>query len=381
MEVIKLSDLQIKKGFEIGDLKLAVRAMSGNFEEVTITPTKEQQTRLPAVGRDGINKVIVEPIPDEYVDVSDTTAEAGNVEQGKYFHDASGALVEGTKGMDMLQARVDTTHNASYLFYEYLGTHLDFAKNLDLSKADNAKGLFYNCRYLKTIPHYDTSNIKDMTSMYYQCQNVEEIPEHDTSKLEKANGMFSNCYKLKKIWQIDLSRCEDVGSFAYQCQKITELPPLDTRNSKNFYGMCYRCTDLVTIHLLDLRNATATTSATNLIAICNKLENLNLKNVRTNLQIGSGGSWGYLITLESLLNTIKELWDMSSSTTTYKLTMGSANLEKLANVYVRLVDITDEMREADEYIDNKLPFEVCESTDEGAMPIADYAYMKNWQFA
>ena len=48
---------------------------------------------------------------------------------------------------------------------------------------------------------------------------------------------------------------------------------------------------------------------------------------------------------------------------------------------MKLVDITDEMRAEDEFIDLKKPFVVCESTDEGAMSVTEYVTSKNWQLA
>ena len=77
--------------------------------------------------------------------------------------------------------------------------------------------------------------------------------------------------------------------------------------------------------------------------------------------------------LDTLLNTIQELVDTGSSK---NLTIGSANLEKLANVYVKLTGEAEE----DETLP-KLPFEVCESTDEGAMLISEYVALKKWSIA
>jgi hypothetical protein len=92
--------------------------------------------------------------------------------------------------------------------------------------------------------------------------------------------------------------------------------------------------------------------------------------------VGSGTSYGHLLTVDSLTHLIYELIKQSSSRT---LTVGTANLAKLAGVYVKAIDITDEMRAEDDLIDEKKPFVVCESTDDGAMLITDYAStIKNW---
>lgn len=52
--------------------------------------------------------------------------------------------------------------------------------------------------------------------------------------------------------------------------------------------------------------------------------------------------------------------------------MGTANKAKIADTYVKLLEDDGT---------GKHPFEVCESTDEGAMTIEDYCTAKNWQIA
>lgn len=135
------------------------------------------------------------------------------------------------------------------------------------------------------------------------------------------------------------------------------------------------CRSLTTIPQLDTSNVTANNNTSNMFYNCVQMTNLSIKNIKTNLQVGSGTSYGYLLTVDSLLGLCKELITASSSKT---LTIGSANLNKLANVYVKRITITDEMREEDPLIDQKIPFEVCDSTDEGAVLITNYTKSKKW---
>ena len=106
---------------------------------------------------------------------------------------------------------------------------------------------------------------------------------------------------------------------------------------------------------------------------CKALKNITLFNIRINLTIGSGTEYGHLLTLDSLINTCKECINVGSAR---KLTIGTANLEKLSTVYVRLTDEPEE-----DESNPKLPMEVCESTDEGAMLISAYMTLKNWSLA
>ena len=143
----------------------------------------------------------------------------------------------------------------------------------------------------------------------------------------------------------------------------------------NLSYMFASCTSLTTVPLFDMSKATSMGSMFN---GCRSLTECWLRNIKTNLQVGSGTAYGHLLTVDSLIHLVKECRNTGSRKT---LTVGSVNLEKLANVYVRTIEITDEMRAEDAYIDEKLPFEVCESTDDGATLISNYVLLKNWALA
>jgi len=177
---------------------------------------------------------------------------------------------------------------------------------------------------------------------------------------------------------INLYNLEHINAMFSGCSKLTEVLLFGTIKVKSMHYAFYNCRELITVKSLDMISVDSTNSMFN---YCYKLTNLTLKNIKISLQIGSGTSWGHLLTLDSLLNTIQELW-INDTTSTKTLTMGTANTAKLADVYVKLVDITDEMRAEDQYIDNKAPFVQCESTEEGAMSISEYVTtIKKWQLA
>lgn len=215
-------------------------------------------------------------------------------------------------GFDIdLKSAFDQTKSAEYFFSgEYY----------DDSYRKKYKTFFYYLKDLNNLIKYeDTSNVTSMNHMFYYCTNLANVPQMDTSKVTDMSFMFA------------------------------------------------RCSNLISIHQLDLSSVTDTYQ---MFAYCSKLEYLNLLNVKTSIQIGSGTSWGHLIQKECLIQIISELIKPSSGTCT--LTMGSANTAKLADTYVKLLEDDGT---------GKYPFELCESTVEGAMTITDYCLYKNWQLA
>ena len=197
--------------------------------------------------------------------------------------------------------------------------------------------------------------------MFYQCSNLTTIPELNTSNGTNFGSMFRQCSNLTTIPELNTSNGTYFGSMFYQCSNLTTIPELNTSNGTRFNYMFRECSKLTTITSLNINKGIA---FTHMFYNCVKLTNLVLYNIRNSISISDCTS----LTVDSLVHTIQELCAASSSQT---LTMGSANLNKIANIYCKVIDGSNE----------KKPMELCESTDEGAMTLAAYAASKNWQFA
>lgn len=313
---------------------------------------------------------------------------------------------------DMLQQRVSGSSVCSYLFYYYEGETLDYIKNLDTSNVRTMANMFSNCKAKHIdVSNFNTSNVTDMNSMFYYCSNLSElnVVNFNTEKLVDMSSMFGNCYGLTSL---DLSKWNtpNAKNMNYMFQGCSKLEFLDLSNwnasnvtkMKSAFNNCSKLTSLDLSgfntakvdethsmfagcqrlkNILGTIDVVSVYNNTQMFNTCINLENVILKNIKINIQLGSGTSWGTKLTNESLINTIKELWDYSSGTSTHTLTLSTTSKNNIANIYVKLVDVTDEMLAKDQYAGNKKPCVVCESTDDGAMTLTEYATSKNWAIA
>lgn len=244
--------------------------------------------------------------------------------------------------------------------------------NARTNNGTDCSNLFSSCTSLTTAPLFDTSSATNLGSMFNGCASLATVPLYDTSSATNMGHMFYKCASLTTVPLFDTSSVTTMGCMFQDCTSLTTVPLFDTSSVTTMGSMLNNCKSLTTAPPFDIRSATAVGS---MFAACRSLTECWLRNISANLQVGSGASYGNLLTTESLIHLIRELRNVGSAR---QLTIGTANLEKLANTYVRLIDITDEMRAEDDLIDEKLPFEVCESTDDGAVLITDYALEKKW---
>lgn len=269
--------------------------------------------------------------------------------------------------------------------------------DVDISSATATEGMFHSLK-ITEAPMMDLSNVTNARTMFYQCKYLQKVPKYNFDKVTDAYGLFYYCSRLIDANVINLPSCTNISYMFYECEQIENIfvnarralsnvtyaftgcrkavkieGEINTSAVTSFYSLFNGCAKLTQAPVLDARGVT---NFGYIFNSCSALTSLTLKNIKENLQVGSGTSYGHLLTVDSLVGLCYELRDTGSVKT---LTVGSANLEKLATVYVKSVIITDEMRAADDLIDEKLPFEVCESTDDGATLISQYIILKNWK--
>lgn len=109
----------VKTGFYIGSTpigKVTVAYKSttpSTLQEKSVVPTKTEQSVLPDTNYDALSKVTVAAIPDEYQNISEVTASAEDVVQGKKIVDSTG-VVSGTMSDNGTVSKVLDTTTKSY---------------------------------------------------------------------------------------------------------------------------------------------------------------------------------------------------------------------------------------------------------------------------
>lgn len=297
------------------------------------------------------------------------------------------------KPEDMLQRKVNWSKDGVNLFYQCPDEDMRWVNNLDTSEITRMSNMFEDCKNATVIDisSYNIENVKSMNNMFKGCtklKNIIGLSELKGYKVETIQYLLENCYELESI---DLSNLKpdnlvNMGRAFRECEKakVINIEGIDTSNVANFSFLFDYCFELATVlGEIDLLNATNVNSILN---NCRAIKDIMFKNIKISLQIGQGSNSsapGRLLTNKSLINTVQELWDNTNDVLggSRTLTLHKTSKENISNIYVKLVDITEEMIANDPYIVNKKPCVVCDASDEGAMTLTEYAISKNWAIA
>ena len=292
-------------------------------QEKIVVPTKEIQEILPDEKYDSLSKVMVKPIPDEYVipngkieikdngsyDVTDkATAKIGvpmptgtlditsngnyNVKDKEFAnvnvpekqlgtktittngtYKATDDNLDGYSEVNVETSGVDINEYFTSALYRNVGTSLQstikkIPSNLDISKITNMSNFFRGCYNLTEIPLLDTSNVTAMDSTFDYCTSLITIPLLDTSNVTAMGNMFGNCISLKYVPKLNTSKTVNMYSMFENCENLQEIPLLDTSNVWNMQSFASGCKSLTSFPQIDTSKVTG---MNNMLRICDKL--------------------------------------------------------------------------------------------------------------
>ena len=308
-----------------------------NLQEKETTPTKEIQQIIADQQYDGLSKVTVNPIPNEYIipsgeiefnqngtyDVADKASAKVNIKEkvlGTKTITKNGTYKASDDDLDgYSEVEVETSGVDINDYYLTSGSYSDIYK------------------YIKTIPLIDTSTVTYMSSMFSGCENLISIPQLNTSNVTSMSNMFYSCYSLTTIPLIDTNNVTNMSHMFQDCSYLTTIPQLNTSNVTSMDYMFYRCNNLISIPQLDLSKVT---NVRLMFASCRALTTLGgFQNLGMAYDTTASANYGsYILDLsvctklthDSLMNVINNLYDIKTKgCNPQRLILGSVNLAKL----------------------------------------------------
>lgn len=172
-----------------------------------------------------------------FTDVTDTTAVAEDVAQGKYFYTASGVKTEGTGSGG--GGGISADDIATYNYSELIGASASFiAPYAFCSNTALVSASFPECKSIYIAAFSRATNLK--TAYFPSCETI-------------AQSAFAKCEKLESV---DFAACSSIGVSAFA--SCTNLTALSFSNVRNIFSYAFStCTRLVE---LDLRGVSAVPS-------------------------------------------------------------------------------------------------------------------------
>lgn len=305
--------LKLKTNFSFPPIVLA------NMQEKEAIPTKEKQEIVPDKNYDGLSKVIVDKIPDEYI------IPTGNIEITK--NGIYNVREKETATVNIPEPKLGTKNITENGIYKASDDNLDGYSEVNVG----IKSLFtgsYDRQGLKQIgwtdeeiDYYNQNGVQwnESEDEYFKLtqtelagddsKNTRFIPKNSTKK------SFDSYYKLLAIPQLNTSEVTGMRNMFNNCYSLTTIPLLDTSKVTNIGSMFFNCYSLSNLGgFLNLGKAY-------LIS-----QSANYSNYTLDLL------YARVLTEQSIINILNNLYDIKTKgCQSQKVVLGSTNLAKLTS--------------------------------------------------
>lgn len=290
-----------------------------NLQDKETTPTKELQVVVADENYDGLSKVIVNPIPNEYIIPS---GELEIIQNGTYnVVNKASAKVNvpmPTGTIDIIENGLHNVKDKEFAnvnvpekqlgtktitkngTYKAIDDGLDGYSEVEVSTSGVDINEYYNLTkrtsgyitfYIKQIPLIDTSGYTSMSYMFSNYASLTTIPQLVTNNVTAFQYMFQRCEKLNNVPELNAEKANNVSNCFSGCVKL-----------ENFGGF------------KDLGKAYDTSKSANYSYYTLAL------------------SYSANLTHDSLMNVINNLYDIASiGVQPQQLVLGSTNLAKLTD--------------------------------------------------
>ena len=292
MAMLKVKLINEKTPLKIKMVAKFPSVVLANLQDKETTPTKETQVVVADKTYDGLSKVTVNPIPNEYIIPS---GEIEFTQNGTYdvTDKASAKVNVPEKQLGTKTITSNGTYNASddnldgYSQVEVATSGVDIWDYYE----ENSGTIFNIRRYIKKIPRFNLSSVINMYNAFSDCTQLIEIPEMDTSQVQEFRNAFSGCSSLVSI------------------------PKLNCQKANSIYYMVGYCKSLTTLGGFENLGKNYSTS-----------QSANYNDYKLSLSSST------LLTEQSLINVLNNLYDIKTKgVKPQTVTLGSTNLAKLTS--------------------------------------------------
>ena len=384
--------IKLKCGFSFPDIVLA------NLQEKETTPTKEMQQIIADQQYDGLSKVVVNAIPDEYIipsgeieinangiynvtdklsarvsvpekqlgaktitkngvynatddnvdGYSQVTVETSGVDINDYFWEnfsLSGSRYNNSSNLLKILKKVIISNTTASVGNTFAHTNLEtivfkptVAKQLTI-----ANSMFYNSQKLKTIQgldYFDFSKVEDLSSIFGECRLLESVPYFDTSSCTTLSSAFYHTDTLSSVPLYNTSNVVQMTG-TFENSGVISLPLFDTSNVTRMDSIAQSASRLKVFPALNTSKITTMSAAFYHAQALEEVKQLDFSKV-TDI----GYLFGYCSNLTTLggFENLGESYLLSSSANMSVYTLNLSDCSKLThdslmNVINNLYDI------------------------------------------